>query len=55
MPCPLKSVVQGGFDFGFADGAFADYVPVMAVEADDGACQDAAGVARVQDQGEAVA
>jgi hypothetical protein len=27
----IKSIVEGGFDFGFGDGAFADYVPVVAV------------------------
>ena len=47
--------MQGGFDFGFGDGAFADYVPVVAVEANDGAGQDAASVACIEDQGEAVA
>jgi len=36
-PVPRSSVVQSGFDFGFGDGAFADYVPVVAVEADYGA------------------
>ena len=46
---PTKSIVQRLLDFGFGDGAFADYVPVVAVEADDGAGQDAAGVACVQD------
>src|ERR1700734_1014433 len=34
---PTELFVQGGFDFGFGDGAFADYVPVVAVEADYGA------------------
>ena len=36
-PYRVKSIVQSGFDFGFGDGAFADYVPVVAVEADYGA------------------
>ena len=54
-PYQAKSVVQGGFDFGFGDGAFADYVPVVAVEADYCGGQDAAGVACVEDQGEAIA
>jgi hypothetical protein len=54
-PYQVYSVVQGGIDFGIGDGAFADYVPVVAVEADDGARQGAAGVACVEDQGEAVA
>jgi len=44
-------IVKGGFDFGFGDGAFADYVPVVAVEADYSAGKDAARVACVQDQG----
>ena len=46
-PYRIKSIVEGGFDFGFGDGAFADYVPMVAVQADDGAREDAAGVACV--------
>jgi len=30
-PYQVYSVVQGGIDFGIGDGAFADYVPVVAV------------------------
>jgi len=37
--------MQSLLDFGFGDSAFADYVPVIAIEANDGAGQDAAGVA----------
>ena len=36
------------FDFGFGDSAFADYVPVVAIEANDGAGQDATGVAGIR-------
>ena len=44
-PYPIGSIVQSLFDFGFGDSAFADYVPVVAIEANDGAGQDATGVA----------
>ena len=46
---------QGFVNFFFGDYAFADQGPVVAVNADDGGGQDAAGIACIEDQREAVA
>ena len=42
-------------NFFFGDYAFADQCPVVAVDADDGGGEDAAGVAGIEDQREAIA
>lgn len=41
-------------NFFFGDYAFADQGPVVAVDADDGGGQDAAGIAGIEDQRQAI-
>ena len=51
----IRLGVEGFLDFGIGDGTFADDVPVVAVEPDYCGSQGAAGVACVQDEGQAIA
>lgn len=47
--------MQSFVDFGFGDGAFANDAPLAAVDANDCGGERGAGIAAVEDEGEAVA
>ena len=47
--------VDGGFDFGIGDGAFADDGPLVAIDADDSGSEGAVGVAGIKNQRETIA